>query len=43
MNDNIRENVQQYYGEVLQGSPDLKTSTCCPLDALPAHLQPLLK
>lgn len=27
--------VSHYYGEVLQSSSDLKTSACCPTDALP--------
>lgn len=38
----IKENVQAYYGDVLQGSGDLKTNACCPIDAIPTHLQPLL-
>lgn len=34
--------VRDYYGHVLQGSKDLKTSACCGADALPAALQPIL-
>jgi arsenite methyltransferase len=36
------ETVQNYYGNILQSTADLKTSACCPLDAMPAHLLPLL-
>ncbi|WP_442498860.1 methyltransferase domain-containing protein [Methylobacter sp. sgz302048] len=38
----ISESVQNYYGEVLKSSQDLKTSACCTLDAMPGHLRPLL-
>lgn len=38
----ITESVQHYYSEVLRSSSDLKTSACCPLDAMPAHLKPLV-
>ncbi|OIN86508.1 MAG: methyltransferase type 11 [Alphaproteobacteria bacterium CG1_02_46_17] len=38
----IQKNVQEYYGETLKGSSDLKTSACCPIDAIPQHLRPLL-
>ncbi|CAA0078758.1 Arsenite methyltransferase [BD1-7 clade bacterium] len=37
------EKVQDYYGKVLQSSADLKTSACCPIDAMPAHLLPLMR
>lgn len=43
MNESVKESVQDYYGNVLQSSDDLKTSACCPLEGMPAHLQPLLK
>ncbi len=39
----ITESVQNYYGQVLQSSDDLKTSACCTLDSVPVHLRPLLK
>lgn len=43
MNDTaISESVQNYYGQVLQSSQDLKTSACCTLDAMPWHLRPFL-
>lgn len=38
----ISEAVQHYYGQVLKSTVDLKTSACCPLDAMPWHLRPLL-
>jgi len=38
----ISESVQNYYGQVLQSSDDLKTSACCTLDSVPVHLRPLL-
>lgn len=34
--------VRRYYGEVLHGSADLKTSACCAGDAVPAHLRALV-
>ncbi len=38
----ISESVRHYYGQVLQSSNDLKTSACCSIDAIPAHLKMLL-
>ncbi|MDP3334451.1 MAG: methyltransferase domain-containing protein [Methylococcaceae bacterium] len=38
----ISESVQNYYGQVLTSSQDLKTSACCTLDAMPWHLRPFL-
>jgi len=38
----ISDSVQNYYGQVLQSSADLKTSACCTLDEIPLHLRPLL-
>lgn len=38
----ISTSVQNYYGQVLQSSEDLKTNACCTLDAIPMHLRPLL-
>ncbi|ODA66531.1 arsenite S-adenosylmethyltransferase [Methyloligella halotolerans] len=37
-----RELVQEYYGEILQSSEDLKTSACCDGGGVPAHYRPLL-
>jgi len=34
--------VREYYGQTLASSLDLKTSACCPTEAMPAHLRPLL-
>ncbi len=43
MNDTaISESVQNYYGQVLKSSQDLKTSACCTLDSVPRHLRALL-
>ncbi len=39
----LQNNVQEYYSETLQSSVDLKTSACCPIDAMPEHLRPYLK
>ena len=39
---NIKEKVQEYYGEVLSSSKDLKTDACCPIDSLPNYLKPLI-
>ena len=38
----VKETVQQYYGEVLQGTTDLKTNACCTIDALSDHIRDLL-
>ncbi len=36
------QSVQDYYGKVLKSSKDLKTSACCTLDSLPAHVRSVL-
>ncbi len=36
------EVVQEYYGKVLKGSKDLKTSACCDGGGVPHELEPLL-
>lgn len=41
--DAIKKDVQDYYGKTLKSREDLKTGACCPIDAMPAHLRPLLK
>lgn len=38
----MQDAVRGYYGEILQSSRDLKTSACCSIDAMPAHLRTLL-
>ncbi len=38
----MRADVQQYYGEVLQSSDDLKTSACCTDMSAPAYLKAVL-
>lgn len=42
-NDKTKQSVKEYYGEVLKTKDDLKTSACCPIDAMPKHLHPFLK
>lgn len=39
---NIKQNVQEYYGEILKTKDDLKTSACCPIDAMPTHIRPYM-
>lgn len=34
--------IKNYYGEVLSSSSDLKTSACCPTEAMPQYLRPLV-
>jgi arsenite methyltransferase len=34
--------IKNYYGEVLSSSSDLKTSACCPTEAMPVYLRPLV-
>ncbi len=36
------ENVQEYYGEVLQNSTDLQTNACCTPGDMPDHLKGIL-
>ncbi len=36
---NYHDNSQNYYGEVLSGTADLKTSACCTADAPPSWLR----
>jgi len=42
MKNTVTKSVQEYYGEVLKTKEDLKTSACCPIDAMPAHLRPYM-
>jgi len=37
-----REQVQEYYGKVLQGSDDLQTDACCTAASVPEWLKPVL-
>ena len=39
----IREDVQEYYGKILKTKSDLQTSACCTADSMPAYLRPYLK
>lgn len=34
--------VKEYYGQDLKSSADLKTSACCPAEAMPPHVRRLL-
>lgn len=43
MTQQTLEDVQDYYGKVLETNDDLKTSACCPLEAPPPRVQALLK
>ncbi|NRA88762.1 MAG: hypothetical protein HRU28_15540 [Rhizobiales bacterium] len=36
------EDVQEYYGETLKTKDDLLTSACCPTEAMPKYLRPLV-
>lgn len=38
----IHEDVKEYYGETLKTNDDLLTAACCPTDAMPAYLRPLV-
>lgn len=38
----VHADVQAYYGEILRSSRDLKTSACCPPDAVPDAHKPIL-
>lgn len=35
------EDVKKYYGETLRSNDDLKTSACCPVDAMPDYIRPI--
>ena len=39
----MRDNVLDYYSNVLQSRQDLKTQACCSTDAMPAHIREVLK
>ena len=38
----MRDEVQQYYGNVLKSSADLKTNACCTIDAVPSHVSDVI-
>jgi SAM-dependent methyltransferase len=38
----VSDSVQNYYGQVLKSTDDLKTSACCTIDAMPVYLRQLL-
>jgi len=39
----VKENIQEYYGETLQSSDDLKTNACCTGEDLPRYVKESLK
>src|SRR3989338_6752315 len=39
----VQKKVADYYGKILKTKQDLKTSTCCSLEKLPAYVQEPLK
>ncbi|MEM8798849.1 MAG: methyltransferase domain-containing protein [Pseudomonadota bacterium] len=41
--DERRQSVREYYGKELKSSADLKTNACCPAEAMPTHLRPLVR
>jgi arsenite methyltransferase len=40
--DATRDDVRDYYGKVLESKDDLKTSACCPIDAVPEWTRALI-
>ena len=38
----VKESVQNYYGEEINQSADLKTSACCTIDEIPDHVRNIL-
>lgn len=43
MSDDVKDNVKNYYGKVLQSKNDLKTNACCSTASLPEYLKSILK
>ena len=41
-NGTVSETIKNYYGKVLQGTKDLKTTACCTTEEVPEHLKPIL-
>ena len=42
MMDDVTDSVKDYYGKVLQGTKDLKTSACCSTEDIPARHKKIL-
>jgi len=42
IDQDIRDNVRDYYGRVVQNTADLKTSACCTPEDLPGHIKSAL-
>ncbi|WP_372368989.1 methyltransferase domain-containing protein [Candidatus Uabimicrobium sp. HlEnr_7] len=43
MSNEILNNIQQYYGQILNTKDDLKTNACCTADVMPEYLRPLVR
>ena len=43
VNGTLPDSVKEYYGKVLQGNKDLKTTACCSTDSAPAHQKDILE
>jgi arsenite methyltransferase len=41
--DKTKQDVQEYYGQTLETNDDLKTTACCPIEAMPKNILPYLK
>ena len=41
-NGKVSETIKNYYGKILQGTKDLKTTACCTTEEVPEHLKPIL-
>lgn len=41
-NGTVSESIKNYYGKVLQGSKDLKTTACCTTESIPVHHKEIL-
>ena len=38
-----RDSVKEYYGKILSGNRDMKTSACCSTESLPPHHRKILR
>ncbi len=43
MSEQTTNEIRKYYGETLQSSVDLRTSACCPVDAMPTYIRDIAK
>lgn len=42
MTEKMKADVEEYYGKVLGGSQDLKTSACCSIETMPSYVKEIL-